>query len=377
MSQAANPIGAAVGAVGDVIGGAMASHAQNKANETNLRIAQETNQANLDIMHENNNLARQMWEHELWYNSPKAQRAMMEEAGYNPYSLYANGQGSASSAPGVPGLQQAKLFAPTMIPEDAAGKQMAQVGNDMANMVVALSQARKNDSETNVNNVRLQTLGETLAAQLEGMGLSNKAQTIRNYVAEGTKEFDIQRASNDVDYLSQMIGLTAAQTAQFHMINELTEQFGSKFVDAQVNKLIAEAFKLNEEGKTEASKRKLNEALSGRADTESWFQRYIAPYQANELSARASEERSQSLNLDEARKYIRIYAGNDTARVWNDCLNGRASRGVMEQNKILLGEAIKKAIIDNDWNAIEHLIGAAQKIGDIMDSVTPTPGKMK
>lgn len=370
LGTLASPITGAIGAVGDILGGSMQQKAQESANATNLRIAQETNKANLDIANQNNAFTRMMFERNLQYNSPAEQRRMMAEAGYNPYSLYTNGQGAAAQSSSVPELQMGHQYAPTMIPEDGLGRNVAQVGNDLANMVSALSVARKNNSEANMNNVRLKTLGETLSAQLDSIGLGNEAQKIRNYVSEGTKDFDIERASKDIDYLNNFITLTSAQASNLHMRNELMEKYGDKFVDAQISEMINNAFRYAEEGKTEDSKRELNKALKGRADTQSWYDRYIAPHEAARMDASAEESRSRARNLEEERKYISMYAGNDVARTWNDALNGRANRQMLEKQKPLLEQALRKAIVDNDWNAVEHLTSTAKEWSNILRNMT-------
>lgn len=104
-------IGAGIGAFGDIASGILGIKSQKSANKTNLAIARETNQANERINERNAVLQEYLLKEQQRYNSFVNQRKMLEEAGYNPADLVANGASSAQS-----GLASA----PTPIPQQSA-----------------------------------------------------------------------------------------------------------------------------------------------------------------------------------------------------------------------------------------------------------------
>lgn len=75
--------------------------AQKLANATNLQIARETNQANLELANTQYQNDLKMWELNNAYNTPSAQMERYKEAGLNPYLIYGSG-GSAGNSSSYP-----------------------------------------------------------------------------------------------------------------------------------------------------------------------------------------------------------------------------------------------------------------------------------
>ena len=72
---------------GSLLSGALNSHSQSEANQTNLQVARENNEFN-----------QQMWEKNNAYNAPKAMVQRDLDAGLNPY-LQSTQVGNATSEP--------------------------------------------------------------------------------------------------------------------------------------------------------------------------------------------------------------------------------------------------------------------------------------
>lgn len=99
-----------IGSLGSsILNGIFGQNAQNKANETNLQIARETNQANRQLAEYEWNKNLEMWKMQNEYNSPASQMQRYKDAGLNPNLIY--GQGSSGNATSLP-----KYSAPTMQP---------------------------------------------------------------------------------------------------------------------------------------------------------------------------------------------------------------------------------------------------------------------
>ena len=95
--------------LGSLIQGGLGYAAQKQANETNLRIARETNEANRQLAQYEWNRNLEMWNLQNQYNSPAAQMQRFKQAGLNPNLIY--GQGNAGNATTLP-----RYSAPTMQP---------------------------------------------------------------------------------------------------------------------------------------------------------------------------------------------------------------------------------------------------------------------
>lgn len=100
---------AAGGFLGSIFNGTMGYLGQKQANETNLRIARETNEANRQLAQYEWNKNLEMWNLQNMYNSPASQMQRFKQAGLNPNLIY--GQGNAGNATTLP-----RYSAPTMQP---------------------------------------------------------------------------------------------------------------------------------------------------------------------------------------------------------------------------------------------------------------------
>ena len=87
---------------GSIFGGSSQASAQDRANQTNLQIARETNSSNEKLWQNQANYQTQMWNATNEYNSPEKQKQRLLAAGINPSAVLGNGsiaEASNLSAP--------------------------------------------------------------------------------------------------------------------------------------------------------------------------------------------------------------------------------------------------------------------------------------
>lgn len=94
---------ALIGAGSSLLGGIFGHSAQDKANETNLQIAQMNNEFNERMLNKQMDYNTEMWNKQNQYNDPASQVKRYENAGLNPYLMMSHGgtAGAATSANGV------------------------------------------------------------------------------------------------------------------------------------------------------------------------------------------------------------------------------------------------------------------------------------
>ena len=118
------------GLLGSGISGGMSKRAAKAYNKGQKEIAQMNNEWNAEQATINrewqtsernaqNQWTLEQWNRENEYNSPAAQRARLEEAGYNPYmnGLDGNSAGVGATSSGVPGVGNPTAQMPNQVPE--------------------------------------------------------------------------------------------------------------------------------------------------------------------------------------------------------------------------------------------------------------------
>lgn len=129
------------GLLGSGLSGGMNKKAAKEYNKGQMKIAQMNNDFNAQQASQNRTwqtterMAQNDWNLEQWnreneYNSPAAQRARLEEAGYNPYmqGLAGNTAGTGVSSAGVSGVGNPSAVQPNQVPA-AFNMDFSSVGN--------------------------------------------------------------------------------------------------------------------------------------------------------------------------------------------------------------------------------------------------------
>lgn len=132
---------ALVGAGASFLGNLFNFGSQNKANATNLKIAQMNNQFNERMMEKQMAYNTDMFNRQNEWNSASSQRKRLEQAGLNPY-LMMNG-GNAGTAANTLGVT-----APTAAPASVVAPQLdtSSIGESVRNIISASSTKESNDN---------------------------------------------------------------------------------------------------------------------------------------------------------------------------------------------------------------------------------------
>lgn len=101
----------ALGAVGGLVGGVLNYTSAKDTNKTNLKIARETNQMQMDLAKYQADQNLNLWNLNNAYNTPSAQMERYKSAGLNPNLMYGQGSSGNSSSP-AQGYQSPRLNVP-------------------------------------------------------------------------------------------------------------------------------------------------------------------------------------------------------------------------------------------------------------------------
>lgn len=267
---------AGASAFGSLIGGIFGDKNTRDTNAANLQIARENNQTSIDIAKANNDLQYKMFNEANEYNSPANQFKMMQEAGYNPYSLYSNPSSSAASSAPLPSLQQPNLVSPQMMPQTHFANSLQNFAVQSANVLKILSDAQKSKEETKTAEITNQTLGARLIEQLRAAGLENQARELENRFNSDT--FDWRKNAvlqqNELNNILMVQGNQAIKQAAFDF--QLQAAFGFKLKQKELDNLTSLIDLNNEKALTEAVQRYAIKKGVSQRDAEIAVQRIFA-----------------------------------------------------------------------------------------------------
>lgn len=185
-----NAIGGLVGAGASIYGANQSVKAQEKANEANILMTRETNQANRDLAEYAYAQNLEQWNRENAYNSPSAQMDRLVQAGLNPNLIYGNSSAGVVSA-SSPQYQAPEMRAAHV---EAAKLNLEGFARSIANIA----------SQTELNTAK----AEKLRAETEG----TKAKTSKTVT-----ETDFLKASYDerLEFLKDRRLIADSQVQKF------------------------------------------------------------------------------------------------------------------------------------------------------------------
>lgn len=241
-----NIVGGLLGGIGNLIGGSMQSDAQRQANQTNLQIARETNDLQREIVAQNNELQYRMFNESNYYNSPANQRAMLEAAGYNPYSLYQNPSGAAALSQSLPQLQQPQFAVPQVMPETAFGSAIQSAVSQAANVLKTLNESREIKNRADIAELQKNTYQEEFLARIKGMVSDNEYKELNNSFLRSSLDDRINAVwlENQTKQINNSVLSQQLRSSVFEY--ELMRDFGYKLKQAELNKIVSES-NLNDE----------------------------------------------------------------------------------------------------------------------------------
>lgn len=244
--------------LGGLFGGFSNKTAQDRANETNLKIARETNQNQYQMFQEQNAFNERMYNQMQQYNTPAAQMQRYTDAGINPYIAAGNVQtGNAQSAlqsAQPPQLQMAQV-APAFGMGDAIQNSFSQIGNVIAQYAqneLAMAQAKKTNAEANwvdrlnaANVLKLNSSSRLDDGQSSLLGLDYKlkSDTLGNYIKlSDLSVINAEKTNEQLDVITQSARL---DNALKNIDLGIQSKYGEQMFKANLAKALAEAFATN------------------------------------------------------------------------------------------------------------------------------------
>lgn len=238
------------GLLGSGISGGMSKHAAKAYNKGQKEIAQMNNEWNAEQAAINrewqtserdaqNRWTLEQWNRENEYNSPAAQRARLEEAGYNPYmnGLDGNTAGTGVTSAGVSGVGNPTAEMPNQVPA-AFSMDFSSIGNAInsyyQNQLLA-NQAKGKDIE---NTFDFQFGSDFRKAQIASLidgrfeFLNPSYRNLRNLYAPQQALIDLGKSRQELAGLRTQTQLTAAQ-AFLTGLQGKAQEIMNKYLPAQ------------------------------------------------------------------------------------------------------------------------------------------------
>lgn len=208
------------GLIGSVFGSSMSARSQRKANEMNLKINQMNNDFNAKEAEKARAFQLDMWNKENAYNTPAAQRARLEEGGYNAYMNPAD----AGSASGMSSTSAASAASPAVM-QATDFSSLGEVG-------VRLAQELKLFSEKKGLDIRNFSLKDYLKAQID----KTKGDTDWRNLSPEAIRFNLMSGLEAAKI--QMESLREQWTNQKWSNNLLRANVANSLLDAQAKTII-------------------------------------------------------------------------------------------------------------------------------------------
>lgn len=238
------------GLLGSAISGGMSKRAAKAYNKGQQEIAQMNNEWNAEQAAINrewqtserdaqNRWTLEQWNRENEYNSPAAQRARLEEAGYNPYmnGLDGNTAGTGVTSAGVSGVGNPSAEMPNQVPA-AFSMDFSSIGNAInsyyQNQLLA-NQAKGKDIE---NTFDFQFGSDFRKAQIASLidgrfeFLNPSYRNLRNLYAPQQALIDLGKSRQELAGLRTQTQLTAAQ-AFLTGLQGKAQEIMNKYLPAQ------------------------------------------------------------------------------------------------------------------------------------------------
>ena len=238
------------GLLGSGISGGMSRHAAKAYNKGQKEIAQMNNEWNAQQAAINrewqtserdaqNQWTLEQWNREKEYNSPAAQRARLEEAGYNPYmnGLDGNTAGTGVTSAGVSGVGNPTAEMPNQVPA-AFSMDFSSIGNAInsyyQNQLLA-NQAKGKDIE---NTFDFQFGSDFRKAQIASLidgrfeFLNPSYRNLRDLYAPQQAITDLSKSRQELAGLRTQTQLTAAQ-AFLTGLQGKAQEIMNKYLPAQ------------------------------------------------------------------------------------------------------------------------------------------------
>lgn len=204
---------------------------QKKANDTNLQIARETNQANLDLYNKQFSDTYKLWKENNAYNDPSAQMSRLKAAGLNPtLNMGSNPTGiaQAATAPSANAMIGAHMEAPMVN------------YSDVATSINAISDAIKKSSEAKGIQINNQYIAQEKVQQINHlMALNEEAMANARKGSSEWEYLQVQRKYLEGQY--KMFAETFPEQKQSFALDNQVKQAQKEMLAAQMRSYNSES----------------------------------------------------------------------------------------------------------------------------------------
>ncbi len=377
------------GLVGSILNGIFSSNAVKSQNKTNLQIARETNQNQINLMRENNAFNKQsaidMFNLEANYNSPYNQVQRLREAGLNPAVLMegntsstsGNTNGSTPSASATP-----SLYAPTA---QAVPSVLSGLFQNMESVAKIIETVSKSNLERSQKVDILSKLKPTIE-NMQSETAKNQAQThltnVQTTLAEISKNFAVRKEALLLAELVSNIALNSAKgneaeaNAQLRKMEKVLTDTKNSILTQQAPYLVQEVQEsvklIKEQQQTEETKQEENRAsaLEHRAGAEEKYESAETTRQTREAIVKRVGHLAKIAEHEEAIKDVESRLSVETFQEQFESI--LTDLEISKAQKDLLREQFERARIDNDWAEVHHIM---QTVGDVYGVARPAPTK--
>lgn len=361
-------IGSGLSSVGSGISALIQSNAMKKANEQNVAMQRETNELQYRMMQEQNEWNRQqaidMFNLEATYNSPLKQMQRLKEAGINPAVAFGqnlatsagNSNASTPAAVGVP-TPQAPHVSP--VPSPIAGVPEAITSNivGLAQAIGSVSNAKRQDAETERINALLKSEIDRLQAEAEGQRIVNSINEIQKEVNDWKYTLDIQygereRVATIKNLVSQYeLNIAKKETeAADALLKKIQEKLSTKEYDIMQEKAPLLIQELREQIDLIREKQSTEKALQNQANASA---RLSMANAATVNALRESQVRLSQADAQTREKEYHLFLNTYENQIINSDQYTEAQRTTLQ----ILGEQLEEARKRNDWYTIRQISG--------------------
>lgn len=319
---AAGLIGGGISSVGNLVGGLINSHSQDKINRMNLQIAREQNAANQQLQNNQNEWNLAQWNRENAYNSAASQVARYRAAGLNP-ALMMNQNGSAGTA--------SSLQSADYTPSQGAVMQSPQWGNGINSAI-----------DSFFGNQLM--MANVVKARADAQNALAGAK-VANYNADVLLPKQANKTDSDILNVQSDTRLKDSMKAKQDMENNVYRLFGSKMQQAQLDTLNAGLNKITSDIAVNVSKIALNNSSVKVNDSQ--VKLNVSQIKLNAAKAFESYCNANHLNVDAAQ--IQALLPYMVDKIKSDTKLNNANAGLAGANTALANANTEGVYLNNDY----------------------------
>lgn len=354
-----------------LLNGISTSNAQKSANATNIELARMNNQAQIDLMRENNEFNKQaaidMFNMQNEYNDPSKQVERLRKAGINPAAVLGGqgttiantGSASTPSSVGVP-----SLHTPIVNPVTPVSAQALETLTQLSQIGLNRSSAKNQDASADRTNQLVQAELAKYLADAHNSEANAAYQEIQNNLQ---KLFGVDERLANLKELNGRYYVHMKQGDYFTAAKEF-QQMEKKLTSSQ-NELVEQQTPIILDNMKKQGKAILAQAHASEAQAKA----SEAAAHASEAQAQMSKESAEtirqnrpniiSLTKQQAKEEeARAKVADSTVMQQIEHWKNTVKLDVKQQKQ--LDEAIRKAKKENDWYEVDKIIGILQTISD-------------